>query len=93
MTESVGGARVNRMLTHMRAFQQMPGRWDEGEKGRVYARFQAAWNGATVPERQRYQAVIHREILARAPARQPAAVVDLAGRRRSRQQQPGRNPR
>jgi hypothetical protein len=79
-------ARVDRMLTHMRAFQKMPGRWDEGPKGREYGRFQAAWNEATVPERQRYQAAIFREIRERhaRPERSPAPVADLAARRRQR---------
>jgi hypothetical protein len=88
MTGQVDDARVNRMLTHMRAFQKMPGRWDEGEKGRVHAQFQAAWDSATVPERQRYQTAILQQIMARAPVRQPAAVVDLADRRRQSRQQP-----
>ena len=76
---------VNRMLTHMRAFQKMPGRWDEGEKGREYAQFEDAWGKATVDERQRYQSILFREIRERAPARQPAPVVDLAASRQSRQ--------
>jgi hypothetical protein len=88
MTESLSDARVNRMLTHMRAFQKMPGRWDEGEKGRAYAQFKAAWDSATVPERQRYQAAIFREIRARVPVRTPSAVADLAGRRHRSRQQP-----
>lgn len=78
---------VNRMLTHMRAFQKMPGRWDEGAKGRAYARFESAWDEATVPERQRYQSTIFREIRERAPVRRPSAVVDLADRRRQSRQQ------
>ena len=109
MTTSISDARVDQMLRYMHAFQRLPGRWDEGEKGRVHALFKRTWDTATVPERQRYQATILREVrerhqgassrAERAPVRQPAPVTDLARRPRigqageRRRQQPGRERR
>ena len=100
MTTPSGDDRVNRMLTHMRAFQKLPGRWDEGVKGRTYAQFEAAWGSATVPERQAYQRTISREARERHDRRQAASrapVIDLAARREQRTAErparPARTPR